>query len=60
MKAGNFLLAHMSQRRRKLPTVTSNVVSPFFCHACCLCIRIEFLACMMMLRSSFHGDVVVG
>ena len=36
----------------KLPIVTSNVVSPFFCQGCCLCMSVDFFAWIMMFRSS--------
>ena len=36
----------------KLPMVTSKVLELFFCHCCCLLVRSEFFAWMMMFLSS--------
>ena len=36
----------------KLPIVTSNTVFPFFCQGCCLWIKMEFLAWVIMFLSS--------
>ena len=36
----------------KLPIVTSNAVFPFFCQGCCLWIKMEFLAWVIMFLSS--------
>ena len=36
----------------QLPIVTSNVMSPFFCQGCRLCMSVDFLAWIMMFRSS--------
>ena len=43
--------SHVSEPS-KLLIVTSNVVSPFFCQGCCLCMSADFLAWIMMFRSS--------